>query len=115
MPPPPTAVAMLMVFLSSVLAAASRSTAQVPVPPVASPAPAASATPVQTQAIAAFRPHAERVCRALYVRPDAAAACVQRILNAALPLALDSTEPPTPGATPPAETRGTTVAPDGRE
>jgi hypothetical protein len=70
---------------------------------------------VQTEAIAAFRPHAERACRALYVRPDAAAACVRRVLDAALPLALGPTEPPTPGPAPPAETRGTTVAPDGRE
>lgn len=112
MPPQSTAIAILGVFLAMVLAAPGQSVAQVSAPRTPTPAPA---TPEQTQAIATFRPHAEQVCRALYVRPDAAATCVQRILDAAVPLALDSAELQAPGAIPSAVTGRTTVAPDGRE
>ena len=73
------------------------------------------ATPAQAEAIAGFRPHAERACRALYVRPDDARTCVRRVLDAALPLSLEDAERPTPTIAPPPGGRGTTVAPDGRE
>ena len=50
-----------------------------------------------------------------YVRPDDTRSCVQRVLDAALPLSLEDAERPTPTTAPPVEGRGTTVAPDGRE
>jgi hypothetical protein len=116
MPSPSRTAATFIVFLASALAVAGQSIAQIPAPPTARSAPAAvPATPAQTQAIAAFRPHAEQLCQALYLRPDAAASCVERILDTALPLDMDSTKPRTPSVTPPAESRATTVAPDGRE
>ena len=88
--------------------------------PAAAQAPPAApattpATPAQAEAIAGFRPHAERACRALYVRPDDARTCVRRVLDAALPLSLEDAERPTPTTAPPVDGRGTTVAPDGRE
>ena len=73
------------------------------------------ATSAQAEAIAEFRPHAERACRALYGRPDDARTCVRRVLDAALPLSLEDAERPTPTIAPPPGGRGTTVAPDGRE
>ena len=80
------------------------------------PAPATTpATSAQAEAVAEFRPHAERACRALYVRPDDARTCVRRVLDAALPLSLEDAERPTPTIAPPPGGRGTTVAPDGRE
>jgi len=85
-------------------------------PAIAQAPPAAPATtPAQAEAIAGFRPHAERACRALYVRPDDARTCVRRVLDAALPLSLEDAERPTPTTAPPVGGRGTTVAPDGRE
>ena len=82
--------------------------------PLAAPA-TTPATPAQAEAIAGFRPHAERACRALYVRPADARTCVRRVLDAALPLSLEDAERPTPRTAPPVDGRGTTVAPDGRE
>jgi hypothetical protein len=86
--------------------------------PVAAQAPptrAQGVTPAQTQAIAAFKPHAEQACRALYVRPDAVETCLARVLDAALPLA--AADPAAPNATvaPPPRASRSTVAPDGRE
>ena len=69
----------------------------------------------KAEAVAEFRPHAERACRALYGRPDDARTCVRRVLDAALPLSLEDAERPTPTIAPPPGGRGTTVAPDGRE
>ena len=93
------------------LASYGSTVAQAPAPPAAT----TPATPAQAAAIAEFRPHAERACRALYVRPDDARTCVRRVLDAALPLSLEDAERPTPTTAPPVDGRGTTVAPDGRE
>ena len=95
------------------LASSGLAVAQAP-KPTASPA-TTPATPAQIGAVAEFRPHAERACRALYVRPDDARTCVRRVLDAALPLSLEDAERPTPTTAPRFEGRGTTVAPDGRE
>ena len=82
-----------------------------PTPPAGTPA-----TPAQTAALAEFRPHAEQICRALYLRPDSALTCIQRVLDAALPLSLEDDGRPVPTNTaPPTGSQGTTVAPDGRE
>ena len=88
--------------------------------PAAAQAPPAApattpATSAQAEAIAEFRPHAERACRARYGRPDDARTCGRRVLDAALPLSLEDAERPTPTTAPPVDGRGTTVAPDGRE
>ncbi len=72
--------------------------------PLAAPA-TTPATPAQAEAIAGFRPHAERACRALYVRPDDARTCVRRVLDAALPLSLEDAERPTPMTAPPVDGR----------
>jgi hypothetical protein len=114
MPLPPATVTIAIMLLASAFALPGHAIAQAPAPPVADPA-AAPATPAQIQALAAFRPHAEQVCRALYLRPEAAAICVERLLDAALPLAMETTEPRPPSVTPPGPSRATTVAPDGRE
>ena len=82
--------------------------------PTAAPA-TTPATPAQVEAIAEFRPHAERACRALYVRPDDARTCVRRVLDAALPPSLEDAVRPTSSTAPRVERRGTTAAPDGRE
>ena len=82
--------------------------------PPAAPA-TTPATSAQAEAVAEFRPHAERACRALYGRPDDARTCVRRVLDAALPLSLEDAERPTPTIAPPPGGRGTTVAPDGRK
>src|SRR5215204_5268940 len=97
MPSPPMLVAAFAFLLASVPAPPNAAFAQPPAPPAAPLAPAPTpATPAQARAVAEFRPHAERVCRALYVRPDAAETCVQRVLDAALPLAMDTPEPRAP-------------------
>ena len=114
MPLPPATVGILSVLLASALALPGHAIAQAPAPPAANSA-TTPATPAQIQALAAFRPHAEQVCRAIYLRPDAAATCVERLLDAALPLAMEPTAPQPPSVAPPAESRATTVAPDGRE
>lgn len=76
---------------------------------------ATTQTPQQKAALAAFRPHAEELCRVLYLRPDVSAACLQRMLDAALPLDVEPVVVPTPSGAPALERRGSTVAPDGRE
>jgi hypothetical protein len=114
MPLPPATVAIAIGLLVSALALPGHAVAQAPAPPAVDPT-TASATPAQIQALVAFRPHAEQVCRALYLRPEAAATCVERLLDAALPLAMETTEPQPPSVAPPAASRATTVAPDGRE
>ena len=114
MPLPPVTVTIAIVLLASALALPGHAIAQAPAPPAADPT-TAPATPAQIQAIAAFRPHAEQVCRALYLRPEAEATCVERLLDAALPLAMEPTAPQPPSVAPPAASRATTVAPDGRE
>ena len=96
-----------------VLASSGPAVAQAP-PPTVAPA-TTPATPAQVEAIAGLRPHAERACRALYVRPDDARTCVGRVLDAALPLSLEDAERPSATPAPPIGGRGTTVAPDGRE
>jgi hypothetical protein len=107
----PTAAALACL---SWLASYGSTVAQAPAPPTAT-TPATPATPAQAAAIAEFRPHAERACRAHYLRPDDSRSCIQRVLDAALPLSLENAERPTPTTAPPVEGRGTTVAPDGRE
>jgi hypothetical protein len=82
--------------------------------PAADP-PASLETPQQKAALIAFRTHAEELCRVLYLRPDAALTCVQRVLDAALPLDLEPVVTQTPSGARPIESRGSTVAPDGRE
>jgi hypothetical protein len=95
-----------------ILVASTHAIAQA-LPPLPSATPP---TPREAQALVAFRPQVEQLCQALYGRPDAAESCVQRVLDAALPLDLEPTAAPTPGAViPRAESRGGTVAPDGRE
>ena len=109
MPAPSKSTAAALVWLAS----SGLAVAQAPAP---SAAPATTpATPAQVEAVAEFRPHAERACRALYVRPDDARTCVRRVLDAALPLSLEDAERPTPATAPRVQGRGTTVAPDGRE
>jgi hypothetical protein len=104
------------VVLIPMVAALSPSTAQTVAPPLAASSNApGSPTPEQVRAIAVFRPHVEQVCKALYVRPDASENCVQRVLDATLPLAMEPAATVAPRATLPAESRGNTVAPDGRE
>ncbi len=76
---------------------------------------APATTPAQVEAVAEFRLHAERACRALYVRRDDARTCVRRVLDAALPLSLEDAERPTPTTAPRVEGQRTTGAPDGRE
>jgi hypothetical protein len=94
------------------LTAASPSLAQTqPLPSVE----AAPATPPQREALTAFQPQVEQLCRALYPRPDAAESCLQRIFDAALPLDLAPTLAPLPEGNSRSELRGSTVAPDGRE
>src|SRR5215213_1642731 len=103
--------ALLLVALASSGPALAQALA--PAPPVA---PATTpALPAQVEAIAEFRPHAERACRALYVRPDDARTCIRRVLDAALPLSLEDAERPAATPAPQVGGRGTTVAPDGRE
>jgi hypothetical protein len=98
--------------LIALFAASSLADAQT-LPPLASGTPA---TPLQAQALAAFRPHVEQLCQTLYARPDAAESCVQRVLETAIPLDLEPTSAPTPASTiPPTNTGTGTVAPDGRE
>ena len=109
-------VDLMRALLLVALASPGPAVAQAPAPPAApATTPATPATPAQAEAVAEFRPHAERACRALYGRPDDARTCVRRVLDAALPLSLEDAERPTPTIAPPAGGRGTTVAPDGRE
>jgi hypothetical protein len=113
MPSPSMITARLGAFLAAMLAASSPSVAQSLPPPLAGATPA---TPLQAQALTAFRPHVEQLCKALYGRPNAAESCIQRVLDAALPLDLEPTAAPAREViVPRAETREGTVAPDGRE
>ena len=106
-------VDLMRAMLLVVLASSGPAVAQTPAPPAA---PATTlATPAQAEAVAEFRPHAERACRVLYVRPDDARTCIRRVLDAALPLSLEDAERPSATPAPPIGGRGTTVAPDGRE
>ena len=106
-------VDLMRALLLVALASSGLALAQAPALPTA---PATTpATPAQVEAIAEFRPHAERACRALYVRPDDARTCVRRVLDAAVPLSLEDAERPRATPIPPIGGRGTTVAPDGRE
>lgn len=106
------ALAKYVALLIPMVAALGQSLAQTVAPPSAAPG---SATPQQVQAIAVFRPHVEQVCQALYVRPEASENCVQRVLDATLPLTMDPSAALPLRTTTPTESRGSTVAPDGRE
>jgi hypothetical protein len=79
-------------ILIPLFAASSLANAQT-FPPLAS---GTTATPLQGQALATFRPHVEQLCQTLYARPDAAESCVQRVLETAIPLDLEPTSAPTP-------------------
>jgi hypothetical protein len=70
---------------------------------------------LQREALAAFQPQAEQLCRVLYPRPDAVENCLQRVLDAALPLDLAPAVAPPREGNSRSEPRGSTVAPDGRE
>ena len=112
MPTPVVTTATCGAVLIAILAASSLAFPQTLPSPLAGATPA---TPLQAQALAAFRPHVDQLCRALYLRRDAAESCLQRVLDAAVPLDLEPMAAPAPGVAPQAETRGSTVAPDGRE
>ena len=112
MPPFSVALTKFVALLIPMVAASSQSLAQTVATPSAAPG---SATPQQVQAIAVFRPHVEQVCQGLYVRPDASENCVQRVLDATLPLTMNPSFTLPFRTTAPTESRGSTVAPDGRE
>ena len=98
--------------VTMLLAAAGPALAQTrPLPSVE----AAPTTSLQREALAAFQPQAEQLCRALYLRPDAVENCLQRVLDAALPLDLTPAVAPLQEGNSWSEPRGSTVAPDGRE
>lgn len=112
MPAPTMTIVRRYAAVVLLLATASTALAQTrPLPSVE----AVPMTPLQREALTVFRPQAEQLCRALYRRPNAVENCLQRVLDAALPLDL------APAVTPPREGSsrleppGSTVAPDGRE
>jgi hypothetical protein len=98
-------VALLLTATSSVLAQ------PLPLPQVE----ATSTTPLQREALAIFQLQAQQLCRTLYLRLDAASNCLQRILDAALPLDLAPTGAVPREDVPLLKPRSGTVAPDGRE
>lgn len=112
MPAPTTRLSRCHTLAALIVTATSPVLAQpLPLPPVE----ATPTTPLQREALATFRPQAEQLCRTLYLRPDAASNCLQRILDAALPLDLAPVAVSPRNNGPQAEPRGSTVAPDGRE
>jgi hypothetical protein len=113
MPAPTMTIARHYAVVAMLLAAASPSAlAQTrPLPSVE----ATPTTPPQREALAIFQPQVEQLCRALYLRSDAAEDCLQRVLDAALPLDVAPAVTPPQAGHPRSEHRGSTVAPDGRE
>jgi hypothetical protein len=112
MPAPTMKIFRRYVVVAILLATASTALAQTrPLPSVE----AVPTTPLQREALAVFRPQAEQLCQALYQHPDAVENCLQRVLDAALPLDLAPTLAPLRESNSRSEPRGSTVAPDGRE
>ena len=112
MPAPTINFAWRHAVMAMLLAAASPALAQTyPLQSVE----AAPATPPQREALKAFQPQVEQLCQALYLRSDAAESCLQRVLDAALPLDVAPAVAPLREGNSRPELRGSTVAPDGRE